>query len=85
MGVWQVQQAKAHFSELIEQANTDGPQSITRHGVVRAVVVSEEEYRELQALKEAKQQEFHNWFWGGPKFDDFTIERDQDPGREIEL
>lgn len=35
--VWQVQQAKNRFSEMIEQALKNGPQVITRHG--RAVVL----------------------------------------------
>lgn len=30
--VWQVQEAKNRFSELIEQAIKDGPQTVTRHG-----------------------------------------------------
>ena len=39
--VWQVQEAKNHFSELIERAVNEGPQTITRHGkpVVRVVAV----------------------------------------------
>ena len=38
--VWQVQEAKNRFSELIEQALTQGPQVITRHGRAVARVVS---------------------------------------------
>lgn len=38
--VWQVQEAKNRFSELIEQALTQGPQLITRHGRAVARVVS---------------------------------------------
>lgn len=34
--VWQVQEAKNRFSEMIEQTLSQGPQVITRHG--RAVV-----------------------------------------------
>ena len=42
--VWQVQQAKNHFSELIERAVNEGPQTVTRHGkpVVRVVAVGSE-------------------------------------------
>ncbi len=42
--VWQVQQAKNHFSELIERAVNEGPQTVTRHGkpVVRVVAVGDE-------------------------------------------
>jgi antitoxin Phd len=39
--VWQVQEAKNHFSEVIERALRDGPQVVTRHGrpVVQVVAV----------------------------------------------
>ena len=39
--VWQVQEAKNHFSEVIDRALTEGPQTVTRHGkpVVRVVAV----------------------------------------------
>ena len=39
--VWQVQEAKNRFSEVIERALRDGPQVVTRHGrpVVRVVAV----------------------------------------------
>ncbi|HCL86946.1 MAG TPA: type II toxin-antitoxin system Phd/YefM family antitoxin [Comamonadaceae bacterium] len=42
--VWQVQEAKNHFSELIERALSEGPQTITRHGkpVVRVVAVGDD-------------------------------------------
>lgn len=38
--VWQVQEAKNRFSELIEQALKNGPQVITRHGRAVARVVA---------------------------------------------
>ena len=43
--IWQVQEAKNHFSEVIERALTEGPQTVTRHGkpVVRVVAVTEGE------------------------------------------
>ena len=43
--VWQVQEAKNHFSELIDRALREGPQTVTRHGkpVVRVVAVTEGE------------------------------------------
>ena len=41
---WTVAKAKARFSELIEQARSKGPQTITRHGRMAAVVVSPEEW-----------------------------------------
>ena len=37
---WQVQEAKNRFSEMIERAQSDGPQIITRHGRPVAKVVA---------------------------------------------
>lgn len=81
MTIWQVQDAKAHLSELIERAQTEGPQTITRHGTERAVVLSVAEYRTLLAQK----PDFKAHLLGGPKFEDFEIERDKDTGRDIDL
>jgi prevent-host-death family protein len=38
--VWQVQEAKSRFSELVERAQREGPQLITRHGRPVARVVA---------------------------------------------
>ena len=81
MAVWQVQDAKARLSEVIERARTEGPQTITRHGAERAVVLSIEHYRSLVAQK----PDFKAHLLGGPKVDDFSIERDRDIGRLTEL
>lgn len=43
-GNWSVAEAKARFSKLIEEAQSKGPQVITRHGRAAAVVVSPEEW-----------------------------------------
>jgi prevent-host-death family protein len=81
MGSWQVQEAKSRLSEVIERAPTERPQTITRHGAERAVVISIEDYRALVAHK----PDFKAHLLGGPKVDDFSIERDRDTGRSIEL
>jgi prevent-host-death family protein len=41
---WTVAQAKAKLSEVIERAETTGPQTITRNGRMTAVVVAAEEW-----------------------------------------
>jgi antitoxin Phd len=45
--VWQVQEAKNRFSEVIDRALHEGPQTVTRHGrpVVRVVAVADERER----------------------------------------
>jgi len=81
MAVWQVQEAKTKLSELIDEANTKGPQIITRHGSERAVVLSIAEYRALTAHK----PDLRAYLLGGPKFDSFEVARDSDTGREVSL
>jgi prevent-host-death family protein len=44
---WQIQEAKAKFSELVQKAIDEGPQTVTRHGKDTVVVLSSEEYRKL--------------------------------------
>jgi prevent-host-death family protein len=78
---WQVNEAKSRFSELLELVETQGPQVITRHGKDKAVVLSIEDYRKLEAIK----PDFKEYLLSGPKVDDFEIERPQDQGREIDL
>ncbi len=41
---WTVAEAKAKFSEVIERAQSDGPQTITRKGRKAAVVVAADEW-----------------------------------------
>ncbi len=43
--VWQLQEAKNKFSEVVEQAINHGPQVITKRGVEAVVVLSYAEYR----------------------------------------
>jgi prevent-host-death family protein len=42
---WTVAEAKAKFSEVIDRAQSDGPQTVTRHGRSAVVIVAAEEWR----------------------------------------
>jgi prevent-host-death family protein len=55
--VWQLQEAKNKFSEVVEEAITNGPQVITRRGVETAIVLSYGDYRSL-LLKRKKLSTF---------------------------
>lgn len=81
MARWQVQEAKMRLSQVIEEAQSKGPQMITRHGVDRAVVLSIDDFRTLSAHR----PDLREYLLGGPKVDDFELEPDRDPGREISL
>jgi prevent-host-death family protein len=45
---WQLQEAKSRLSELVDTAARAGAQTITRQGRPVAVVVSAEDYAQLQ-------------------------------------
>lgn len=62
MRVWQLQEAKNKFSEVVEGAVKDGPQVVTRRGVETAIVISYDEYRKI-TLGRGKLSEF---FGGSP-------------------
>lgn len=49
MHAWQLQDAKSHFSELVERSLNEGPQWVTRRGREAVVVVAAPEYRRLLA------------------------------------
>jgi prevent-host-death family protein len=47
MKIWPVQDAKAHFSELLETCVTSGPQLVTKRGEATAVLVPIAEWKRL--------------------------------------
>ena len=47
---WQVQDAKARFSEFLEASLSDGPQIVTKHGVETAVLLPVEQWRRLEKM-----------------------------------
>lgn len=47
MSGWQVQDAKARFSEFLEASLTEGPQVVTKRGIETAVLIPIEEWRRL--------------------------------------
>lgn len=47
---WQVQDAKARFSELLETSLAEGPQVVTKRGVEAAVLVPIDQWRRLEKM-----------------------------------
>jgi antitoxin Phd len=48
MAQWQLQEAKARFSELVRAARERGPQTVTVRGEAAVVVLSQRQYSSLQ-------------------------------------
>ena len=73
MGSWQVQDAKARFSEFLDATIKKGPQIVTRRGIETAVMVPIEEWERLQ---EAARPRLKEWLLApGPRIDDLIPER----------
>ena len=79
---WQIQDAKNRFSEMLERARKDGPQTVTRHGRKVAVVLSHEEFEKLSRPKDSLIDFFRNSPLAGVELD---ITRSRDTGRTIKL
>lgn len=82
---WQLQTAKARFSELFSRARSEGPQLVTRQGKEGVVVLPVEEFDQL--VHRAKQpKSLVRFFAESPLAGlDLNLERAADLGREIEL
>ncbi|MGC1416398.1 MAG: type II toxin-antitoxin system Phd/YefM family antitoxin [Candidatus Acidiferrum sp.] len=79
---WTVAEAKAKLSEVIERAQSSGPQRITRHGKDAAVLVSAEEWRRKTKRKGSLAEFFAESPLRGSGLD---VERLKDEPREIDL
>lgn len=83
--VWQVQTAKARFSEVLRRAKSEGPQVVTQRGKEDVVILPVEQYRKL--TKRAHQPtSLSQFFAQSPLVGiDLNLEREPDYGRDIEL
>jgi antitoxin Phd len=66
MSSWQLQDAKARFSEFLDAALKNGPQVVTRRGVEAAVLVPIDEWRRLQKKRRPGIKEL---LLSGPRFE----------------
>ncbi len=82
MNHWQVQEAKARFSELLRHAAKDGPQAITVRGHTAAVVMSKAEYERLKGRKPSLVKLMRASPLIGA---DIVIERDRSLPRKVRL
>lgn len=82
---WQLQTAKARFSELFRRARTEGPQVVTRQGKEQVVVVQAERFAQL--TKRGRHPKSLVKFFAESPLARVTLDfsRDSDSGREINL
>jgi antitoxin Phd len=82
---WQIQSAKARFSEVFRLARTEGPQRITRQGKEGVVMISDEQYERL-VVKSRQPKSLVQFFRKSPLVGvELDLARDKDIGRDIEV
>lgn len=82
---WQLQTAKAHFSELFRKARTEGPQWVTRHDKEAVVILPAEEFERLTA-RARQPKSLVEFFAKSPLAGvDLHLERTPDYGRPVDL
>lgn len=80
--LWQLQDAKNRFSNLVEKAKNVGPQIVTKHGEEAVVVLSISEYKKLIKPK----QNIIGFFQKSPLADsNIDLERNKEIPREVTL
>jgi antitoxin Phd len=62
MGAWELQDAKARFSEVVDRALREGPQVVTRHGENAIVIAA---YRDFVSVEPA--QDFEDFLMSIPR------------------
>ena len=80
---WQLQDAKARFSELVKRAREQGPQHVSVRGEPAVVVVSVEEFARLSTPRPSLVDHI---LAGAPWPDDVVDSinaRSRDPGRDV--
>ena len=76
MQSWQIQEAKARFSEVVRDAEREGPQEITLHGRPVAVLISRDEYDRLAGTGRS----LVDFMRGSPLFDQADVEFERERG-----
>jgi len=80
MKTWPLQDAKNQFSQVVELARTEGPQTVTRHGEPVVVIVSANEFRTMARPKESVVE-----FFAPLRESGIRLERRRDLPRKLKL
>lgn len=79
---WQIQEAKAKFSQLVNDANIKGHQTITKQGKAVAVILSKKEFDKMSQSKTS----LLNFFKAAPCQEiELEIKRSKETPREVDL
>ncbi len=83
--VWQLQEAKARFSELVKRAKGGDPQHVRVRGEPGVVIISEDDFAKFTSERPS----LVDFILDGPPWPDDMVDaindRSPDPGRDIDL
>jgi antitoxin Phd len=80
--IWELQDAKNRFSELVDKALTEGPQTVTRRGQEVVVVIAKDEFARLRKSRLS----LVDFFRKSPLVDvDLNLEHDRSLPRDRKL
>ena len=84
-GAWQLQAAKAQFSEVFRRARERAPQVVTKQGKEAVVILAMEEFERL-TKRDRQPKSLSKFFAGSPLAKvSVDLERTPDYGRAVEL
>jgi len=79
---WQLQEAKNKFSNLVERAQQEGPQVVTKHGKAAVVVLSVDDYKKITKPKDSLVEFLQKSSLGDLELD---LSRDKNAPRDVAL
>ena len=77
---WNLEDAKARLSEVVREAKAHGPQVVTQRGHDAVVIMAADEFKALTGSTPSFVA-----FMASLDLDGLNLERDADPGRELDL
>jgi len=81
-GKWQLQDAKNRFSEVVERALKEGPQTVTRRGTDAVVVIAAGHYHRLVGRRKG----LVDFMRKSPVVgEELVVERGREAAREVDL
>ena len=80
---WQLQDAKNKFSQVVQKAQQEGPQTVTLRGERAAVVLSARDYDALRARQPTLVDDLLNAPAWDDDFSEAVVQRSRLPSRDV--
>ncbi|MCA9425849.1 MAG: type II toxin-antitoxin system Phd/YefM family antitoxin [Candidatus Omnitrophica bacterium] len=78
--VWEIDEAKKNLGQLLELAESEGPQGISREGELCSVVLSPKEYRRLTKAEPSLDE-----FFQSSGLEELDLKRQRDYPRDVDF